>query len=107
MNYAPQPNKFPALVLWGGTSDWLVVDFNAASQKYRDALRKDGHFVMECTHDAGHAMPPVDPPPDGGTRFEMLWQFMLDHPYSLPSGTSPYQTTGLPPWFPKWCSIAP
>ena len=107
MQYAAQPNKFPAIVLWGGPSDWLVVDFAAASQKYRDALRQDDHFVVECTHDAGHAMPPIPVPTDGGTRFVMLWQFMLDHPYGLPPGTSPYQEAGLPSSFPSWCQIAP
>jgi predicted esterase len=107
MPYVPQPHKFPAIVLWGGPSDWLIVDFQTASMKYRDALRQDHHFVVECTHDAGHAIPPVPPPPDGGTLFAMLWQFMLDHPYALPPGTSPYQEKGLPSVFPSWCQIAP
>jgi hypothetical protein len=108
MQYVAQPNKFPALVLWGGDSDNLIiVDFKAASIKYRDALRQDRHFVVQCTHDAGHAIPPVPEPTNGGTRFVMLWQFMLDHPYGLPPNTSPYQKTGLPPVFPTWCSIAP
>ena len=107
MPYVPQPNKFPTLVLWGGPTDWLVVNFAQASQAYRDALRADDHFVLECTHDAGHAMPPIPVPPDGGTRFAPFWQFMLDHPYGLPPGTSPYQEAGLPSNFPSWCQIAP
>jgi predicted esterase len=107
MQFTPQPRKFPAIVLWGGPTDNLGIDFAAGSKRYRDALRKDHHFVVECTHDAGHAMPPVPVPPDGGTHFEMLWQFMLDHPYGTPPEQSPYKTTGLPSVFPSWCSIAP
>ena len=51
-------------------------------------------------------MPPVDPPPDGGTRFRGLWQFFMDHPYGLEPGASPYFDTGLPVDVPSWCSIA-
>jgi hypothetical protein len=107
MPWVAQPNKFPALVLWGGPTDSLVVNFEAASKLYRDDLRKDNHFVVECTHDAGHAMPPIPEPTDGTTRFACLWRFMLDHPYGLLPGESPYTKTGLPPVFPSWCSIAP
>jgi hypothetical protein len=106
MDFVPQPNKFPALVLWGGTSDWMILSFDDASKRYRDALLADGHFVETCTHDKGHAMPPIDPPPDGSTKFKMLWQFFLDHPYGLPPGTSPYTTSGLPASTPAWCKIA-
>lgn len=28
----PQPNKFPAMVLWGGASDWLILSFDQASR---------------------------------------------------------------------------
>jgi hypothetical protein len=107
MKWVPQPNKFPALVLWGGPTDMLILDFQTASMKYRDALRQDHHFVVTCTHDAGHAIPPIPTPTDGGTRFAVLWEFMLDHPYGLPPNTSPYKSTGLPSVFPSWCGIAP
>jgi hypothetical protein len=106
MTYTPQPNKFPTLVLWGGMNDWLGVNFERASKRYRDELITDGHFVLECVHGSGHAMPPIMPPPGGGTRFYSLWKFMLDHPYGLPPGTSPYQQTGIPPGYPDWCRIA-
>jgi hypothetical protein len=106
INYVPQANKFPAIVLWGGPFDWLIINFNQASQRYRDALLADHHFVVQCEHDAGHAIPPIPSPTDGGTRFAPLWQFMLDHPYGLPPGYSPYLQTGLPSSFPPWCSIA-
>jgi hypothetical protein len=106
MEYAPQPHKFPALVLWGGPTDWLGLSFEEASTRYRDELVADDHFVVQCVHDAGHAMPPIDPPPDGGTRFRAIWRFLLDHPYGLLPGESPYLEDGLPPEVPEWCSIA-
>jgi len=107
MMFAPQAHKFPAIVLWGGLTDNLIiVDFAAASVRLRDALIDDGHFVVTCTHGAGHAVPPIDPPPDGGTRFRFLWRFMAEHPYGTPAGTSPWQAAGLPPEAPPWCAIA-
>ena len=105
MQYQPQPNKFPAIVLWGGSSDWLVLNFERASMNYRDALRADGHFVVECIHNAGHAIPPIMAPPGSNTRFYSLWRFMLDHPYGIEAGESPYLTSGLPAGFPPWCRI--
>jgi len=106
MEYKPQPNKFPALVLWGGASDWMLLNFDQASRNYRDALIADGHFVETCTHDKGHAMPPIAEPTDGSTKFKMLWQFFLDHPYGTPPGSSPYFASGLPASTPPWCKIA-
>lgn len=105
MEYQPQPRKYPAIVLWGGPTDWLALSFHEASMRLRDALLADDHFVIECTHTAGHAVPPVTPPP-GDTRFRFLWRFMFDHPYGLGANESPYLTTGLPDVFPDWCRIA-
>jgi hypothetical protein len=106
MEWAPQPRKFPAIVLWGGEHDWLGVDFEAASMAYRDALIGDGHFVVECVHDQGHAVPPIEPPP-GSTKLAFLWRFMLDHPYAVPAPTSPWQQAGMPSSLaPSWCRLA-
>lgn len=105
MEYAPQANKFPALVLWGGPTDWLGLDFNLASMRYRDALVRDNHFVVQCTHSAGHMVPPIMAPGPGMTRFQFLWQFALDHPYGTTAATSPWRT-GLPSNAPSWCSLA-
>jgi hypothetical protein len=104
MQYQPQANKFPAIVLWGGDTDWLGISFKDASIAYRDALLGDGHFVVQCIHDQGHAVPPITPPP-GETKFTFLWQFMMDHPYTVPAGTSPWQQSGLPSSAPSWCTI--
>ncbi|MEQ8277813.1 MAG: hypothetical protein RMA76_21285 [Deltaproteobacteria bacterium] len=105
IGFTPRPHKFPALVLWGGSRDWLGLNFHEASLRYRDALVDDGHFVVACTHDSGHSMPPIEPPNPGQTRFVSLWRFMLDHPYGMAPGDSPYLTSGLPPEFPTWCEI--
>ena len=102
MEFQPKPNKFPAIVLWGGAGDWLGISFADASVKFRNELRNDDHFVVECTHDQGHAVPPIEGPTPGDTKFWSLWQFMKDHPYGA---KSPY-TSGLPAGFPDWCSIA-
>jgi len=106
-DFVPQPNKFPALVVWGGSLDFLILNFDLASKRYRDALRADGHFVAQCIHAGGHGIPPFAAPTDGGTRFPMFWEFFRDHPYGLPPDTSPYQSQGLPPSFPSGCSISP
>ena len=57
--------------------------------------------------DAGGAPdgPPIDPP-EGSSTFYAMWQFMKDHPYDLEAGDSPYLSSGLPEYFPEWCSVA-
>jgi hypothetical protein len=107
MEYTPEPNKFPSLVLWGGTTDRLIVNFEDASLRLRDALLDDGHFVVTCTHDRGHALPPLDAPAPGESPFAFLWRFFADHPYGLAPATSPWIASGLPPFAPSWCSIPP
>jgi hypothetical protein len=102
MQFTPRPYKFPAIVLWGGPNDWLGLSFSAASERLRTELIDDGHFVVTCTHDAGHAIPPISPPPGSTTRFWSLWRFMLDHPWGI---ESPYLTSGLPEGFPEWCAL--
>lgn len=107
IDYAPQPNKFPALVVWGGATDFFILNFDQASKRYRDALRMDRHFVTQCIHSGGHGVPPFTAPTDGGTRFPMFWEFFRDHPFGMPANTSPYQRSGLPPSFPSLCSVVP
>ncbi|MBN2497636.1 MAG: hypothetical protein JXR96_23790 [Deltaproteobacteria bacterium] len=105
LDYFPQPNKFPAVVLWGGEGDSFILNFAQASQRYRDELIADEHFVITCVHDLGHQIPPIQPG-DGGTKFRCMWRFMLDHPFTLEAGSSPYQQDGLNSDFPEWCEIA-
>jgi len=105
MEYVPQANKYPALVVWGGPSDWLALSFHEASMRLRDALVADDHFVVECMHDSGHGVPPVEPSEEH-SKFKFLWDFMFAHPHDTPPGTSPYQTAGLPADFPAWCRLS-
>jgi hypothetical protein len=102
MTFTPRPYKFPAIVLWGGPSDRLGVNFAEASMRLESELTANGQFVVECVHTEGHAVPPIEAPNGSGTKFWSLWQFMLDHPYGA---TSPYVTDGLPTGFPSWCRI--
>jgi dienelactone hydrolase len=106
-DFVPQSNKFPALVVWGGQTDFFILNFDLASRRYRDALRADRHFVAQCVHSAGHGVPPYSGPSDGGTRFPLFWEFFRDHPYGLSPNSSPYQGRGLPPSFPNGCTIVP
>jgi hypothetical protein len=107
--------NLPGLVLWGGKGPptmlikdilgcfGIGMDFDVASTDLEDGMTADGQFLVECVHDCGHAVPPVDAPP-GESQFAGLWEFMFNHPYWLPPGTSPYQQTGLKD-LPAWCAI--
>jgi hypothetical protein len=106
-DFVPQPTKFPALVVWGGSTDFFILNFDRASRRYRDALRADNHFVAQCVHSSGHGIPPFPQPSDGGTKFAPFWEFFRDHPYGLAPNASPYRQSGLPPSFPSLCSILP
>lgn len=102
------PHKLPALVLWGGAGDTYpsqvpIMNFDRASKRLESSLTGDGHFLLECVHNCGHAVPPFDPPPAGGVVFDAVWRFVLDHPYWLAPGQSPYATRALPAGFPSWC----
>lgn len=102
-DYIPSPHSMPAVVLWGGPDDvCIVLPFEPATKALEAALVKENHFIIECEHNCGHAVPPIEPP-DGGTPFDMMFRFVWDHPYWLPPGQSPYRT--LPPGWPEWCAI--
>lgn len=105
MQYTPEPNKYPAIVLWGGPTDHFVIDFEDASFRLRDALTDDGHFIVTCTHDRGHMLPPLVAPGPGESKFAFVWNFFSDHPYGLAPATSPWIAAGLPASAPSWCTI--
>jgi len=103
--YAPQPNKFPTLVLWGGSLDMFIINFEKASTRYATALLDDNHFVFTCVHSSGHGVPPIEhpcPDPTQCTRFRAIWTFFKDHHYGLPPGWSPYLENGIPSDMPDW-----
>ena len=103
------PHRLPALVLWGGASDSYpsqvpIMNSDRASKKLESSLATDGHFFLECVHNCGHAVPPFDAPPTGGLVFDPVWRFVMDHPYWLGAGQSPYTTGALPTAMPTWCA---
>lgn len=95
-------HAMPTMVLHGGPEDGCGVDFERATNNLKSALNRDGHFVMECIHNCGHAAPPIDDPTIG---LGVLYSFALDHPYWLRDGESPYSADGFPPGTPGWCDI--
>jgi hypothetical protein len=103
--WANPPHALPGLVLWGGPTDiCIVINFETGSKALEASLAQDGNFVIECTHNCGHTEPPFDPPP-GMSKYAGMWQFVLDHPFWLPAGASPYSTAGLPSGMPDWCAV--
>ena len=108
--WSTTPHRLPSLVLWGGSSDMYpanvpIMNFETASHKLISSLAADGHYLMECTHNCGHAVPPFDAPAagSGGLFFDPVWRFVLDHPYWLPASKSPYTGKALPAAYPAWC----
>jgi predicted esterase len=103
--WTPPKHKMPAVVLWGGSSDNCLglLSFESLSMGLEQELVDGGHFMLECIHNCGHAAPPFDAPA-GDTPFAMMWRFIVDHPYWLSDGDSPY-LDGLPPEIPEWCSV--
>jgi hypothetical protein len=104
MSLTPRDHRPPSFVIWGGRRDWLGLSFDDASIRLRDTLLRFGHFVVTCTHDSGHSLPPISVP-EGETKFRMLWRFFSDHVYGMTPGTSPYVQGGLPEVFETWCEI--
>jgi predicted esterase len=102
--WPPPPHKLPALVLWGGPTDSCALqNFEAASKALEKELIAGNHFVVECVHNCGHGVPPIDAP-QGQSKFASLWLFAWSHPYWLPPGASPYADK-LPDVTPPWCAI--
>lgn len=108
--WSTTPHRLPSLVLWGGPSDMYpanvpIMNFETASHKLISSLAGDGHYLVECTHNCGHAVPPFDAPAagSGGLFFDPVWRFVLDHPYWLPASKSPYTGKALPAAYPAWC----
>ena len=101
-------HRLPALVLWGGPDDMYpknvpIMNFQNASKNLIGALTTDGHYLVECTHNCGHAVPPFDVPPPPALVFDPVWRFVLDHPYWLAIGKSRYAGKPLPAAYPSWC----
>ncbi len=104
MGWTGASRPMPAMIVWGGAMDHCVLNFDMASRNIIAALVGEGHFVEECIHNCGHAVPPMDDPTAG---LASLYRFTIDHPYWLRPGESPYHVTGLPAGTPSWCGIGP
>jgi predicted esterase len=86
-------NKFAALIFSGGANDYVFgVDFQGASERYRDMLTASGHFAALCQHSNGHEIP-LEAAPAVRLFFEA-------NPFG--AWPSPY-ATGLPASFPTYC----
>jgi predicted esterase len=103
--FANPEHRMPAIVLWGGPTDncYGVMNFEQTSKDLEKNLEARDHFFVECIHNCGHAEPPLDPQP-GLSSYAPMWQFVLDHPYWLEPGQTPY-ANGLPKEMPAWCGI--
>ena len=93
--YATPASPIPVLLTWGGPSDlYGSYSFEDASLYLSEALREDGHFVVECVHDDGHSLPPWG--------IEYAWEFFEAHP----RGVDPLPwAEGLPSGYPSGCRI--
>jgi hypothetical protein len=103
-NWQKSPHRFASLVLWGGPSDQLGVNFHNASLNYISHLQDDGHFVLRCEHTQGHGAPPVGDDQSQSEAVASIFDFVLAHPYWY-EGSSPWQTDGLPPQVPDYCQM--
>ncbi len=96
----------PAMVLWGGPEDQCIaLDFTQTSADLESNLQAEGHVVVECEHNCGHAAPPFESGVPELTPFAGMWTFFLDHPYWLEDGETPWATEGTPETLPQWCSV--
>jgi len=101
--WVPYERKTPALVLWGGPTDFCGINFDTLSTRLEDHMTADGHYVLECVHNCAHSQPPTVVP-EGTSPFDGCWQFVLDHPFWVSEGRSVYDSDGLPTTLPSWCA---
>lgn len=92
------PRKFAGLVMWGGPTDVLGIDFHAASQNLVGDYVGSNHFVLRCEHAGGHGVPPAG----DGDPLQTALHFVRNHPFWL-DGASPLDM-GFPPFYPSYCT---
>ncbi len=94
-SYSAPQDDIPVLLTWGGEADtYQGYSFHDSSTYFSDELRTDGHFVVECVHSRGHALPPWG--------FDYVWRFFTAHPKGL--APEPW-LDGLPAEMPDGCRI--
>jgi hypothetical protein len=94
-------HRFASMVLWGGPTDELILNFDAASRNYIDHLQGDGHFVLRCEHQNGHGLPPIEPGDTG--PFESVFHFIRNHPYYKAEDS--ILAAGMPEIYPDYCQL--
>lgn len=88
--------RFAAMILFGGESDQVVVNFANASRNYLQYLDTNpGYFGFLCDHGLGHTVPAAARP--------SAWRFLQDHPYGMHPHA--YEETGLPEGFYAPCTL--
>lgn len=103
--YIPASRPLPVLVLWGGAADiCIILKFQTATKALERHLVDEGHFILECDHNCGHSIPPIDVVA-GESLLSPFIDFITHHPYWTPPGHSSYETAGLPVGLPSWCAI--
>jgi hypothetical protein len=93
------PRPYAALVMWGGPTDMLGIDFNAASLNLVGELAGAGNFLLRCEHAGGHGVPA----PGDGDPLKTALHFVRNHPFWL-AGESPLDM-GLPDFYPSYCTV--
>jgi predicted esterase len=89
-----EKNLYPAMLLYGGPDDQVVVSFDSATHQYHDWLTANGHFSFICNHGMGHTVP--------SDARDSAWQFLQDHPF----GARPEAyAKALPAGFPAYCAL--
>jgi pimeloyl-ACP methyl ester carboxylesterase len=91
-----EKNLYPAMLLYGGPDDQVIVSFDSATHQYHQWLTDNGHFSFICNHGKGHTVP--------SDARDSAWQFLQDHPYG--ARPEPYQAA-LPAGFPSYCALDP
>jgi hypothetical protein len=106
MPWVGSAHKIPVIAFWGGPLDTFPgFSFDVLMMDMETGLQRDGHYFIECVHNCGHAPPSLAPPMSGLNPLAPFFDFLLNHPYGLSDGASPYKDAGkLPDSFPAWCS---
>ncbi len=87
-------NLYPGMLLYGGTSDVVIVSFETETKAYSAWMTMNGHFSFMCNHNMGHTVP-LD-------ARDSAYQFLKDHPFGV--SPEPY-AKALPAGFPSYCAL--
>ncbi|MAY81341.1 MAG: hypothetical protein CL930_11230 [Deltaproteobacteria bacterium] len=97
--YKTPAYAMPALLISGGPTDtWPgggmdLVDFSGATDNLAEQLYGDGHYVVRCEHDRGHAVPME--------AVQASWEWVEAHQFGE---TSPFIEDGIDA-LGSWCSV--